>query len=180
MVKGVKVKGAKVKGVKVKGVKAEGGKVVMGDQERRRNRRRRRFLRCFLEQGRFDLAAAYAGVTVGAVRGWLVNDEEFAACFALVKEAFVESLELEADRRGVRGVCRLRFYRNKPIVDARTKKVLIVRKYSDRLLMFRLSGLKPEMYGESGRGGREEKKYVMGYRSVGVEEGDGRGSGPRA
>jgi hypothetical protein len=137
------------KRVKVKGGKKRARRALTA-QKRRENLHRRWFLQHFLEHGRFDEAAAYAGVTVVAVRHWLNKDEEFAWIFEGVKEAFAESLELDVDGCGARGVNQFCFYRGKAIVDRFKQRPIFVRKYSDRLLMFRLRELKPEMYG--GRG----------------------------
>jgi hypothetical protein len=142
---------------------------VDGVRERLRNRRKRRFLRHFLEHGRFGEATVYAGVSVAAVQRWLRVDGEFARCFRQVREVFAECLEVEADRRGVGGVNRMRFYENKPVLDPRTKKVLFEKKYSDELLMFRLRGLKPGMHGEEMKKARKEVRFVKVYRGIDVE-----------
>jgi hypothetical protein len=128
------------------------------------------FLQRYLACGTFYRAAKKAGTAETSVRNWLRKDVKFARAFAAVKEAFVERLEMEADRRGVRGVPRMRFYQGKPIVDPGTGKPLVEMEYSDQLLMFRLRALKPTVYrdrlaevGEMGPG-------VKLYRGVDTEK----------
>ena len=68
---------------------------------------------------------------------WLVNDTKYAAAFTELKDDLVEELEAELYRRAVLGV-------ERPITVAGER--VMVREYSDRLLMFLLKAEKPEKY----------------------------------
>jgi hypothetical protein len=164
--------GEQVAGVELgleEGKKMKGRKKRVGVGEKKRVERKRRFLQRFLVVGSICRAGEGVGVTVRTVGRWLKTDEAFAEGFEVVREAYAERLEEEADRRGAWGMMYFRFYRDKAIDDPRTGKPLIESKYSDKLLMFRLRGLKPGMYG--GRVKEEKKEVVMVkvYRGVDVE-----------
>lgn len=53
-------------------------------------------------------------------------------------DAYVDTMEREADRRAIQGV-------DQPVFQ-NGREVGVVRKYSDVLLMFRLNGQRPEKY----------------------------------
>ncbi len=128
------------------------------------------FLKRYLACGTFYRAARQAGTADGSVRKWLKKDAGFARAFAEVREAFAERLEQEADRRGFRGVPRMRFYQGKPIMDPSTGKPLVEMEYSDQLLMFRLRALKPGVYRDRLAEVSEAGPAVKLYRGVEVEK----------
>jgi hypothetical protein len=121
----------------------------MCEAEREERRKKVGFLRGYLVLGRVKDAARKAGVRVGDVAEWVKVDGLFARCFMGVKEAYAERLEWEAYVRGVDGKEEVVMCGNKPVLDPRNGKALVQRRYSDELLMFRLRGMKPEMYGSS-------------------------------
>ncbi len=162
------VKGVGVDGIVVGEVKKKVKKKRKSMTERVRMIRKRRFLKRYLERGSFYLAAEYAGVTEPAVRKWIKKDPLFAECFVAVREAFVERMEEEADRRGARGIRVMRYYQGRPIIDPRNGKPLIECEFSDALLMFRLKALKPGMYRDRMIEERESS-VVKAYRGVDVE-----------
>jgi hypothetical protein len=137
---------------------------------REQGRKKRLFLKLFLRSGMFEISAKGADSSETTVRRWMKEDEKFAASFKQVRALYIEGLESEADRRGARGMPRLRFYQGQVVLDPRTGKALVEREYSDALLMFRLRALKPRMYRESGVVGDEEKVHVKLYRGVDVEQ----------
>jgi len=85
-------------------------------------------------------AAAAAGVSRSAVRHWREHDPEFEAEFESVQQGITEKLEKEAIRRAYEGW-------NEPVFQG-GKKVGIIRKFSDTLLIFLLKGLAPHRYRE--------------------------------
>jgi len=70
------------------------------------------------------------------------EDPYFAADWDEAVEEYTDHLEAEADRRAVEGVTRQIYFDNKGEVIGET------RNYSDTLMIFRLKGLRPEMYKE--------------------------------
>ncbi len=90
---------------------------------------------------------------------WIDTWEDYPARFAVAHQTYIESLEMEVDRRAVKGIERLKFYQGElikiPIYDADGKPILgddgqpvlvpyVEHLYSDNLLMFRLKKLRPE------------------------------------
>ena len=76
---------------------------------------------------------------------WLVNDPKYASAFAALKDDVVKKLEAEVYRRAVTSI-------ERPITVAGER--VMVREYSDRLLMFLLKAEKPNKYRD-----RREVKY---------------------
>jgi len=97
--------------------------------------------KCFLrEYEKFPTvksAAARSKINRRTHQRWVKNDPKYASAFAELKDDVVEELEAEVYRRGVLGV-------ERPITVAGER--VMVREYSDRLLMFLLKAEKPEKY----------------------------------
>lgn len=79
--------------------------------------------------------------------GWLKDDARFKADFEEVKAVYIEKLEQEADRRAIEGVNKPVFYKGQLVTDS-TGKPVVIKEYSDTLLIFRLKALAPEKYRE--------------------------------
>lgn len=98
------------------------------------------FLAAFAVNGTVSKSAKDAEICRRSHYDWLQNDEAYARDFAIAKQDFIESLELEADRRARDGV-------EEPVFQNGVK-VGTKLKYSDTLLIFRLKALDPEKYRE--------------------------------
>lgn len=105
-----------------------------------KDQRAKKFLQVFTREGTISKSCLKSGLRRGMFKRMLKEDEYFQEMFELAKDAYAEKLEREADRRGVKGVKDPVFYEGE-ICGHR-------KKYSDTLLMFRLKGLKPDVYGE--------------------------------
>lgn len=107
------------------------------------------FLEAFVEKHTVYHAAQASKVGRRTHYDWLTNDPAYAVAFDDAKEAVIDILTNEADRRGAEGVLEPVYYQG--------EKVDSVRKYSDVLLIFRLKALAPDLYRErfehSGPGG---------------------------
>lgn len=99
------------------------------------------FLDAYARLGVIGRAAEEAGIDRRTVYRWKEEDAEFAELFESAKEAYVEALEEEADRRG-------RIGWKEPVGWYRGKAGGKVRRHSDALLMFRLKALAPDKYRE--------------------------------
>jgi hypothetical protein len=111
---------------------------------------KKRFLNHYAKHGRFYAAAKYAGRTGKTVYLWLdrgnaTYDARVEGGFEDVKRQFMEKLEAEADRRATEGVKKPMFWQGKPVLGPNGAQV-IIREYSDTLLMFRLKALDPAKY----------------------------------
>ncbi|OGN89789.1 MAG: hypothetical protein A2158_01600 [Chloroflexi bacterium RBG_13_46_14] len=102
--------------------------------------RRKRFLDGYRKHHAVGRAARYAGISRRQVYRWIENSKEFAQEFEDVKREVIEQLEMEADRRAMKGVRKPVFYQGLPVGH--------IQEYSDSLLMFRLKALDPEKYRE--------------------------------
>lgn len=83
-------------------------------------------------------AARLVGIGRRTLYAWRAEDPAFAAACDEARQAYVDALETEADRRGVEGVIRPVFYKGEQVAE--------VREYSDTLLIFRLKGERPAKY----------------------------------
>src|SRR5579863_6833509 len=97
------------------------------------------FLEAYATCCRVDKAAEIAGMNRSNHYDWLESDPEYRKSFAAVKERAIESLEDEAVRRAHEGV-------ERPVTVAGEK--VMVREYSDTLLIFLLKAARPEKYRE--------------------------------
>src|SRR5690606_19659160 len=101
-----------------------------------------RFLYKYALTGKITIAAAYAGVVRSRHNQWKRSDPEYLEKFEAAHEAWIERLEMEAERRALQGVKKpVGFYKG---VHGGT----YVTEYSDRLLEKLLEGNAPEKYGQ--------------------------------
>ena len=99
--------------------------------------RQKRFLREYEKFPTVKSAASRSKINRRTHQRWLKADPKYAAAYTELKDDMVEELEAEVYRRAVLGV-------ERPITVAGER--VMVREYSDRLLMFLLKAEKPEKY----------------------------------
>lgn len=97
------------------------------------------FLAAYAQLARVNKAADAAGVDRRTHYDWLREDGDYREEFERAKELAVQQLEDEAVRRAVEGV-------EEPMNIG--GEMIMVRKFSDPLLMFILKGQKPTVYRE--------------------------------
>jgi len=107
--------------------------------------RQKRFLREYEKFPTVKSAAARSKINRRTHQRWVKTHPKYGAAFAALKDDAVEELEAEAYRRAVLGV-------ERPITVAGEQ--VMVREYSDRLLIFLLKAERPEKYRD-----RREVKY---------------------
>ena len=71
------------------------------------------------------------------------NDSEFALAFEDAMDEAADMLEAEAWRRALEGVAEPVVKGGKPVCDPTTGEAMMIRRYSDALLMLLLRGSKP-------------------------------------
>ena len=96
------------------------------------------FVEVLKERGRVRAAAEAAGITPPTVYNRKNENVEFARKFEDAKEQYYDKLEEEAARRAYEG-------RDKPVFY-QGKIVGVIKEQSDQLLMFLLTGGRPEKY----------------------------------
>lgn len=99
------------------------------------------FLAVFARSGNVSLACAAVGINRSHTYHHRKDSPEFAARWDDAREAAMDRLEAEADRRAVEGVRKRKFH-------PKTGQQYIEREYSDTLLIFLLKGGRPEKYRE--------------------------------
>lgn len=113
---------------------------------------KRRFLEAFKVLGVITKASKVAKVNPFAHYTWLREDPDYVRQFEMAKEEATDALELEARRRAVDGVARVRFHAGKPIKikDPKTGKLVVYveHEYSDRLLEALLRAHRPQLFGQ--------------------------------
>ncbi len=124
-------------------------------------RRQLKFLQVLARTGSVKAACAAVGISRDTAYKYRHNSPAFAQRWDNLQADFVEVLEAECDRRALKGTLEPVFYQG--------AKVGHVRRFSDVLLMFRLKGLKPELYRENatvehtGKGGGPiETRIIIG------------------
>lgn len=100
--------------------------------------KQRRFLMKYAECGTITHAARYAHISRPTVLKWRKHDLAFIECFDLAQEMCCDSLEAEVRRRAYEGVLEPVWHQG--------RRVGVVRKYADTLLMFLLKGLRPNKF----------------------------------
>ena len=117
----------------------------MANRKKRTPQKDGKFLAVLRQTGNVKRAREAVGYSLSSVYEWRDADARFAADWAGAIEEYATQLEEEADRRGVKG------YVTQTYTDE-SGQVHEVRHYSDNLLMFRLKGIKPDMYREHKKG----------------------------
>ena len=92
----------------------------------------------------------------------LETDTDFAVSFQDALEDAADMLEAEAWRRALEGVSQPIMNFGKPVMDPVTGGAMMVRRYSDTLLMLLLRGSKPEKFSTRAPvGGREDPMLLL-------------------
>lgn len=111
--------------------------------------KKRAFLAALAKTGNIAAASRAARCDRSCYYDWRKGDKAFAEAAKAALEEAADLLELEARRRAADGVLEPVFYRG--------RKVALVKRYSDTLLIFLLKGIRPEKFRErhelSGPGG---------------------------
>ncbi|HEV3340367.1 MAG TPA: hypothetical protein VG125_08415 [Pirellulales bacterium] len=100
--------------------------------------------------GNITAACRVAGISRTSHYRWLKDDASYAERFQAAHEEACDAVEEEIKRRGQDGYDQPVVYHGDISRDEQGQPV-VVRKYSDRLLMFRARALMPERYGERTR-----------------------------
>lgn len=98
------------------------------------------FIEYMRKCGHIAHACEACGISRECYRKTYNKFPEFAKKVDEAKEFYIEAMEIEADKRARDGVDTPVYYKG--------KRIDVKREYSDSLLMFRLKGLKPDMYRE--------------------------------
>lgn len=98
------------------------------------------FLKNFARTGNVSKACKASKLSRQAYYDHKKADPDFAQRVKEAEEAFVESMEAEADRRAMKGTLKPVFHLGKEVGH--------IRQYSDTLLIFRLKALRPDKYRE--------------------------------
>lgn len=132
---------------------------------RHTQRTRARLLANFADTGRIDLAAAAAGVSRDMHYEWLKKFPDYAKAFNVARERASDMLEAEAWRRAKVGIDKPLVHAGRRVVESfdvpkldaagqptgeteRVDRPILMREYSDQLLMFLLKGRRREVYGD--------------------------------
>ena len=99
---------------------------------------KQKFLEVYRETGSSKVAAKTVGVAFQTAYRHRADDPDFFEQWVEADEEYTQSMEVEADRRGVQGV-------DEPIWYA-GKNVGTIKRYSDILLIFRLKAKRPLVY----------------------------------
>ena len=127
------------------------------------DRRKRQFIKALAECGIVSRAAAAAGWTARTAYSLRKSNPEFKEMWDNAMEFAVDSLEMEARRRGQMGV-------SKPVYQ-QGKLVGYTQEYSDQLLTLLLKGRRKEVFGDSQKIDAEVKGGVLVVPGV-ASEGD--------
>ena len=82
---------------------------------------------------------------------WSKSNKAFKEAFQKAKKQALRYLEEEARRRAVEGIRRKKFYKGEPIIDPKTGQQYEEIEYSDKLLMFLMKNLIPDVYGDKSK-----------------------------
>jgi hypothetical protein len=115
------------------------GFVSVGVKKKRGIPKQAPFLAAFCTCARIDKAAKAAKIDRSLHYRWLKEDADYPAAFRVASDHAAQTLEDEATRRANEGVLEPKFYQG--------EKCGSIRRYSDGLMQFLLSGLRPEKYG---------------------------------
>lgn len=89
------------------------------------------------------------GLSPNTVRKWRHEDKDFDCCYTDAEASVTDTLEKEAVRRARNGVLEPVVSGGKVVMDPdNPAKPLMVRRYSDSLMMFLLKGRRRETYGD--------------------------------
>ncbi|TLU72691.1 hypothetical protein [Lichenicoccus roseus] len=105
-----------------------------------------RFLATLSVTGNPSAACRASTMTRRQLNELLEADAEFVRCYHEALEEAADMLEAEAWRRALEGVPHPIVNSGKPVLDPATGGTLMVRRYSDTLLMMLLRGSKPDKF----------------------------------
>ncbi len=91
----------------------------------------------------------------------LESDIEFAVSYQDALDEAADMLEAEAWRRALEGVSQPIMNSGKPVLDPITGGTMMVRRYSDTLLMLLLRGSKPEKFSTRAPVGAREDPMLL-------------------
>ena len=103
-------------------------------------------------------AASEAGICRQSAYEWRAADADFRAEWNLAYAAGADALEAAAQRRAVQGVERPVLYQGRPVFAA-DGTPLLIREYSDTLLIFLLKSRSPERYCDRARTAKLLRKW---------------------
>lgn len=98
------------------------------------------FVKLLAQHGTIGDAAKRSGIGYSTIMRLRKTDETFRAQNDIAQEIYCDALEVEADRRAVKGVKKTVFYKGEDVGNQTV--------FSDLLLIFRLKALRPEKYRE--------------------------------
>ena len=124
---------------------ADGGHAAHADRTARQ-----RFLFMLSKTGNASKACQTSGLTRQQVMALRDGDAAFGRAYDDAMSEAADLLEAEAWRRAVQGTVQPVLKAGLPVVDA-TGKPVVVRRYSDPLLMMLLRGCRPEKFQMHGR-----------------------------
>ncbi len=104
-----------------------------------------RFLETLSRTGNPSAACQASGLTRRSINRMRENDPVFARDYEEAMEEAADLLEAEAWRRALEGVAQPLLKAGQPVLDA-DGAAIIVRRYSDPLLVMLLRGCKPEKF----------------------------------
>jgi hypothetical protein len=128
------------------------------------------FLRVFMDTASITRACEIVGMNRERHYTWLEKDPDYKARFAVAVDRAADRLEDEGVRRAKRGTEKWVMYKGQPCYDVKRdangepirdkdgrfeldmRKPLVIREYSDVLLMFMLKGLRPDKYRDNWKG----------------------------
>jgi hypothetical protein len=126
------------------------------------------FLRVFEDTASVTRACKIVGINRERHYTWQKEDPEYKAKFAVALDRAADSLEDEAVRRAKRGVSKPVIYKGQmqyevvrdengapvmlPGTDEPKIRPLVLREYSDTLLIFLLKGMRPDKYRDNWKG----------------------------
>lgn len=102
------------------------------------------FLRILKETGNVTISSKAVGVVTRTANLHREQDPEFSREWDAAMQEAGDKLEHEATRRAVAGVERAMMYQG--------RQIGVVREYSDRMLEFLLTGIRPEKYAHRWKG----------------------------
>lgn len=83
------------------------------------------------------------------IRKWRTQDKEFDEAYSDAEAAYLDTVEKEAVRRAVQGVAEPVIAQGRVVMDPENPgKPLMLRRYSDGLMMFILKGRRRDVYGD--------------------------------
>lgn len=112
------------------------------------HRKKALWLEAYATTGNVSAACTAADIARSTYYSWLDTDHAFVPLVAEAREHAIDELELEARRRAQQGTSKPMMYKGEPIIDPTTGDPVVIREYSDTLLIFLLKGLRPETYRE--------------------------------